>query len=139
MNVLVYGCSKVGAYLAADLARDGNEVTLMDTNMDHLDSVFSEPNIEVVPATGSLMHDLRLVKMDDIEVFFALTDNDAQNAMAAQVASRIFHVPEVVALISDPERHKIYKELGLDVVCPALALEDAIKGATKLKAQQVER
>jgi Trk K+ transport system NAD-binding subunit len=51
--------------------------------------------------------------------------------MAAQVARHIFHVHEVLCRISDPQRGRFYKELGIDVVCPTLVLTDTINKALK--------
>jgi trk system potassium uptake protein TrkA len=41
--------------------------------------------------------------------------------MAAQIAREIFKVPRVITRIYDPMRETVYRELGLDTVCPTLA------------------
>ncbi|MFN8542114.1 MAG: NAD-binding protein, partial [Thermomicrobiales bacterium] len=52
---------------------------------------------------------------------------DNRNIMAAQVAREIFGVPEVVARIYDPGREAIYRELGLDTICPTTVIQSLIQ------------
>ena len=49
----------------------------------------------------------------------ATTDDDNVNLMVAQVASRIFNVPRVIARVEDPRKEEIYSSLGIETICPA--------------------
>ena len=128
MRILILGCDNLGAHLAADLAKEGHRITIMDTSLDALDALPQEPLVEALLASESFMEDLRSIGINNVDVFLALSEDDNKNVMAAQVASHIFHVPEVVCRIGDPEREKFYKGLGIRVVCPTLVMVDAIKG-----------
>ena len=131
MRIVILGSDKLGTILAADLAREGHRMTVMDINPDRLDTLSEEPHVEAVLASDSLMEDLRGVAINNVDVFLALTDDDNKNVMAAQVASHIFHVPDVICRIGDPQRERFYKGLGLNVVCPTMVLVDTIKRAVK--------
>jgi trk system potassium uptake protein TrkA len=48
----------------------------------------------------------------------AVTGNDEVNAVVARLASRVFHVPKVVARLHDPRKAEIYRRLGVQVVAP---------------------
>ena len=50
--------------------------------------------------------------------FVAVTDGDNRNVMAALIAKRMFHVKKIVARIYDPPRGQLYRELGIETVCP---------------------
>ena len=56
----------------------------------------------------------------------AVTQGDNRNVMAAQVAMHLFGVERAVARIYDPERQKIYTELGLRTVSPTVILSDRL-------------
>ncbi len=127
MHILILGCDTLGSILAADLAREGHRMTVMDPSPDHLDSLPQDIQVEAVLTTDSLMEDLRGVALSNVDVFLALTDDDNRNVMAAQVASHIFHVPEVICRIGDPQREEFYRGLGIKVVCPTTAMVDTIK------------
>jgi trk system potassium uptake protein TrkA len=130
MRVLILGCDQLGAHLAADLAQDGHRPTVMDSSPLCLDSLARDGlQVEAVLASESLMEDLRNVGMGGLDVFIALSEDDNKNVMAAQIASHIFHVPNVICRIGDPAREKFYRELGMNVVAPTVLVADTIKRA----------
>ena len=134
MRVLILGCDELGSHLAASLASDGHRITVMDASPDRLDSLLQDPQVEAVLTSESLMEDLRSVGINNVDVFLALSEDDNRNVMAAQVASQIFHVPDVVCRIGDPQREKFYEGLGIRVVCPTVVVADSIKLALKCTA-----
>ncbi len=56
--------------------------------------------------------------IDHVDGLAAVTGNDEVNAVVARLASRIFHVPKVVARLHDPLKAEIYRRLGVQVVAP---------------------
>ena len=126
MRILILGCERPGVHLATTLVGEGHGVTVMDTSLERLSSLPRQAHIEVVLATESLLEDLRSVGMNSVDVFLAVSEDDSWNVMAAQVASHIFHVPEVVCRIGDPQREEFYKTLGINVICPTVVLADAL-------------
>ena len=129
MHILIAGCEKVGWYLASSLAGEGHQVTVLDSSADSLDALSHDAEVQVVLSTGSLMEDLRSLDISEVDVFLALSDDDSWNAMAGQVASHIFHVPDVICHVGDPERQQFYKSLGITAICPTIVVADAIKDA----------
>jgi trk system potassium uptake protein TrkA len=100
----------------------------MDSSPLCLDSLARDGlQVEAVLASESLMEDLRNVGMGGLDVFIALSEDDNKNVMAAQIASHIFHVPNVICRIGDPAREKFYRELGMNVIAPTVLASDSIK------------
>ena len=54
----------------------------------------------------------------DADGFVAVTDGDNRNIMAALIAQRMFGIKQIVARIYDPPRGQLYRELGIETVCP---------------------
>ena len=52
--------------------------------------------------------------------------------MVAQLAREIFQVREVIARLYDPERECVYREFGIETICPAVL---SIKEINKLLAK----
>ena len=127
MRILILGGDALGTHMASVLAGDGHRITVMDTSVERLDALASDPRIDALWTSESLMEDFRSIDISNVDVFLALSDDDTRNGMAAQVASHIFHVPEVVCRIGDPDREKLYREIGLKVVCPTMVLEEAVR------------
>jgi trk system potassium uptake protein TrkA len=40
------------------------------------------------------------------------------NLMVAQVAQTVFGVPQVLARVNDPSRQAVYREFGIETICP---------------------
>jgi len=61
---------------------------------------------------------LRRAGAAEADGFIAVTDGDNRNVMAALIAQRMFHTKKIVARIYDPPRGQLYRELGIETVCP---------------------
>lgn len=130
MRVLIHGCSQLTTLLVPDLARAGNQVTVISRNRDCLEMVADEPTVEVVLTTDPLMQDyLRMGGIDNADVFLALSRDDHHNALVAQIARHIFNVPRVICYLEHPQLRILYAGLGLDVVGSTLGLVQDIRQA----------
>lgn len=127
MRMLVFGCDNLGMHLASSLAGEGHKVTVMDGDSDRLISLPDHPNIEPFLISESLTFDLRRAGVPRVDAFYAVSDDDAKNAMAAQLATHIFRVREVVCRIDDPARESFYKGLGINTRCPTLVIVDNLR------------
>jgi trk system potassium uptake protein TrkA len=126
MKLLIVGCSRVGAMVATTMSQAGHEVTVVDVNRKSFDRLGPEFDGEMVLGNGIDEDILRQAGIEEADGFASLTNGDNRNIMAAQIAREIFHVPKVVTRIYDPIREDVYRELGLDSICPTLA------GASKI-------
>ena len=118
MRVVIMGCGRVGSLLAAQLHREGHEVGIIDMSQKSFQRLPDDFRGLAVIGTGIDEDVLRAAGIEGADAFVAVTEGDNRNIMAAQVAREIFGVPEVVARIYDPGREAIYRELGLDTICP---------------------
>ncbi len=118
MKVVILGCGRVGARLATQLDAEGHEVTIIDRNQDSFARLGPDYSGEMVLGTGIDEDVLRRAGIEGAQAFIAVTNGDNTNAMAAQIAHLIFHVPRVVARLYDPIRDETYKTLGLETVSP---------------------
>jgi len=69
----------------------------------------------------------------------AATDSDSVNMMAAEIASRIFRVPHVVARLYDPSHERSMRALGLTYVNDAALSVSAIRARLDRGAPTEER
>ena len=126
MKVLIVGCGRVGSQLAADLEKEGHEITIIDRNP----SAFSKAAWRGVltydfkgnqmVGDGTDVDFLRKAGVEGADGLVAVTEGDNRNIMAAQIAKHVYKVPRVVARITDPEREAVYRKLGVDTLCPTL-------------------
>jgi trk system potassium uptake protein TrkA len=126
MKVVIMGCGRVGARIAALLDNTGNQVSVLDTDSQAFRRLPVAFSGETVIGTGIDEDVLRRAGIEEADAFVAVTNGDNRNIMAAQVARLIFDVPEVVCRIYDPVREDTYRRLGLTTVCPTTTMSAII-------------
>lgn len=126
MNVVVMGCSRVGARLAGILDSEGNKVTVLD--IDSYSFRRLPANFGGIAIVGSGTDEDALIKagINEADIFVAVTQGDNRNVMAAQIAKYVFHVPKVICRIYDPIRQEMYQELGLETISPTKIGADSL-------------
>jgi trk system potassium uptake protein TrkA len=109
------------------LDRAGHDVTIVDRNRDSFNKLGSNYGGKMILGTGIDEDVLRKAGIEKADAFVAVTNGDNTNAMAAQIAKHVFHVPQVVARLYDPVREETYRLLGLDTVCSTVMGADKIR------------
>ena len=124
MRVVILGCGRVGATLAARLDRAGHHVTVIDTRSDAFERLDPEFRGERVLGNGIDEDVLKRAGIKEADAFAAVTNGDNRNIMASQIAREIFHIKKVVCRIYDPLREQTYNEMGLETFCPTIIAAD---------------
>lgn len=134
MRVVIVGCGRVGAGVAERMARGGHEVTVVDISSDSFGKLEPDFPGQAVRADGTEEDVLRRLGTEGADLFFALTEGDNRNVLAAQLASETFGVKQVVAKINDPVRAEAYTMLGIATICRTRLLVDALAQYAGLEA-----
>jgi len=116
MKVIIMGCGRVGAHLAAMLDGEGHEVTVIDTDAYSFRRL--PPAFKGTTLLGNGVDEevLRKAGIEQADAFVAVTQGDNRNIMANQIARHIFNVPKVICRIYDPLRQELFDTLGLETV-----------------------
>jgi trk system potassium uptake protein TrkA len=138
MRAVIVGCGRVGAGLAERLARAGHEVTVIDTNTDAFNRLPSDFPGSAVRGDGTDEDVLRRAGAQGADWFFALTEGDNRNVLAAQLANETLGIPEVVAKINDPVRAEAYLTLGLNTICRTTILIETLSRFASLPPERAE-
>ena len=132
MNVVIMGCGRVGAQLAALLDEEGHKVTVIDREPYSFRRLPADFRGTALVGDGTDADSLKQAGIEEADAFVAVTQGDNRNVMAAQIAKHIFNVPKVVCRIYDPLREELYHTLGLETISPttvgAKLLKDLIEG-----------
>jgi len=118
MRYLIVGCGRVGSTLAKLLDADNNEVIVVDENPSAFKRLGQKFKGHVVVGTGIDYDVLKRAGAQSTDGFIAVTNGDNRNVMAALIAQRMFNIKKVVARIYDPTRGMMYRDLGIETVCP---------------------
>lgn len=134
MRVIIVGCGRVGAGLAERLARSGHDVTIVDLRTEAFTRLEPDFPGRAIRADGTEEDVLRRLDTADADMFFALTEGDNRNVLAAQLATETFGVEKVVCKINDPVRAEAYTDLGLATICRTRLLVDQLAQYAGLEA-----
>lgn len=129
MNVLILGCTRVGAELAKILCEKGHDVSVMDKRGDAFENLaesFTGLTFKGVPIDND---DLQAAGIEACDVVCAVTNDDNVNIMVAQIAKEVYKVPKVMAAIEDVEKEDLYQKYGLSSICPTRLTLDALLSA----------
>jgi trk system potassium uptake protein TrkA len=118
MKYVIVGCGRVGSQLAKLLSSESHEVVVIDENPAAFKRLGSRFSGRVEVGTGIDYDVLKRAGVADADGFIAVTDGDNRNVMAALIAQRMFGIKKIVARIYDPPRGQLYRELGIETVCP---------------------
>jgi len=127
MKVVIMGCGRVGAQLAALLDIEGHEVTVLDVNSGSFRRLIPTFKGTALLGDGTDEDALRKAGIEEADAFIAVTQGDNRNVMAAQIAKHIFNVPKVLCRIYDPLREELYQTLGLDAISPTTVFAQLLK------------
>ncbi|MFT6429538.1 MAG: trk system potassium uptake protein TrkA [Halopseudomonas sp.] len=101
MKIIILGAGQVGGSLAAELASEANDITVIDTDNTRLRELSDRLDIRTVVGRGSFPTVLRQAGADDADMLIAVTSSDETNMIACQVAYTLFRTPTKIARIRE--------------------------------------
>ena len=128
MRVMIIGCGRVGAVLANRLDEGGHEVVVLDRNQQAFRRLSEKFSGERIVGNGLVEEFIRPTLEKKTDMLFAMTDKDNINLMIAQRVKLNLQPGKVIAVVHDSILAGIYKELGVQTVCPTdLVLKDLLQ------------
>ena len=129
MYIVINGGGKIGAYLASVLLKSGNDVAVIEKDVeaaDHL-SVELEGRYLIIHGDGcdsKYQEDAGIRRAD---VFVATTGQDDNNLVSCEIAQRVFSVPRCIARVNNPKNLRIFKEVGIECVSSTTLIANMIE------------
>lgn len=131
MRVLVYGCGQLASGVVRELLEDATHITVLGNERSQLERLISySDKISAVLLAEPVMHDyLMEAGISQAQAFLALSTDDHENLLAAQIAHKMFGVPKVVCHVEDPQLQVIYSMKDLNVVSYSVGVLQDIRFA----------
>ena len=129
-RIVVGGCGRTGAAIAAALSGPGRTVHVLDVLADAFDNL-PENTVRqgmVIPylADITLESDMRLAGVRDADVFIAVAGSDPVNIISAQIVRHILGVTNVICRLDDPVKRDMYENLDLTTISYTEVLKDLV-------------
>ena len=123
MRVIICGAGQVGYNIASYLAREDNDITVIDKDQSAIDRVNDNLDVNGIHGLGSNPDILLRAGANDADILIAVTNSDEVNMTACQVASSLFNIPKKIARIReqsflDPSWSNLFSRahLPIDVI-----------------------
>ncbi|MCL5985537.1 MAG: TrkA family potassium uptake protein [Actinobacteria bacterium] len=130
MKVIVVGSGWVGQQLIDNLLqKEDMEVVVIDNDPMNLNFFVGRENCRTVLGHGTDEVVLKLARIEEVDAFAAVTNDDCINIMASLIAKDIYNIKNVVARVYDPELSDIFFNFGLRTICPTTLGASQIKDA----------
>lgn len=118
MNIIIIGAGKVGITLASHLSSEGHEITIVDTNSDHISSAIGAADIQGVVGNGTSHATQVSAGIEDADLMIAVTSSDESSLLSCLMAKKAGNC-RTIARVRNPEYYKdiafIKEELGLSM------------------------
>ncbi len=118
MRVVIVGCGRVGSVLANRLDEEGHQIMVLDRDQQAFRRLSEKFSGERMVGNGLVEEFTRAAIGDNTDILFVMTDKDNVNLMIAQWVKQKFQVGRVIAEIHDSVLAGLYKELGVETICP---------------------
>jgi len=121
MKILILGAGQVGGTLAAHLASEEFDITLVDGNAASLNALRDKLDIQTVHGWASHPDILRRAGAEDADMLIAVTSSDEVNMVACQVCHALFRTPTKIARVRaasylDPDGFFTAEHMPIDVL-----------------------
>lgn len=132
-KIIVLGAGQVGASVAASLALEKNDVTVIDVDERLLRNLEEHSDLRTVQGNGAYPSILAQAHAKDADILLAVTNSDETNMIACQVAHTLFNIPTKIARVREQdylEYSELFEEGGIAIettISPENLVTQAIK------------
>ena len=149
MKIIIVGIGKLGEYLVRNLVKDGNEVTLVDTDFTTSMDVINNEDVNYIVGSGLDANVLLEAGISDADLLISVMESDEQNVMCTLLGKKL-GAEHTIARIRTPEYSNsvnlLKDELGLSMlinpealtanqIAKALSIPSAMDATTFLKGR----
>ena len=134
MKIIILGAGQVGTSVAANLASEANDITVVDQDAELLQALQDKFDLRTLKGYAAHPDVLAQAGCDDAEMIIAVTNNDETNMVACQVAWTLFHTPRKIARVRAVEYHRhpdLFNQGGLPI--------DVLISPEQLVTEHIER
>lgn len=119
-KIIIVGCGKVGHTLTEQLAREGHDLTVIDTNETVIQNVTEVIDVMGVCGNGASLRVLEDAGVKDADLVIALTGSDELNLLCCTIAKKAGGEISAIARVRNPDYSEelayLRTQLGLSMI-----------------------
>ncbi len=119
-HIILIGCGKVGHALTEQLAREGHDITVVDTKESVIRNIADVIDVMGVCGNGASLRVLEDAGLKDADLIIAVTGSDELNLLCCTVAKKIRGNIAAIARVRNPDYSEelsyLRQQLGLSMI-----------------------
>ncbi|QID19645.1 Trk system potassium transporter TrkA [Nitrogeniibacter mangrovi] len=133
MKIILLGAGQVGTSVAENLVSESNDITLVDTDADQLQTMRDRLDLRTVCGNAASPSVLREAGAEDADLLIAVTQSDQTNLCACRIARTLFNLPTRIARLRSSDFVDHPELLSIDnfavdfSICPEQIVTDYIR------------
>ncbi len=114
MYIVIAGLSDIGKNLAQLLAKEGNEVVVIDKDPARCAELAESSDIMVITGDAAQKSTLEQARVKNAYAFVAAAGDDSENLMICMMAKEL-GVRRVISLVDEVEHAETFKQAGINL------------------------
>ena len=133
MKIIILGAGQVGTSVAESLVSEANDITVVDNDVEHLNTLQERLDLRVVSGNAAAPSVLHAAGAEDADLLIAVTQSDQTNLCACRVAKTVFNIPTRIARLRSAdyaEHPELLDDNNFAVdhsICPEQIVTDYIR------------
>ena len=122
MKIVIAGAGEVGSHLAKMLNNEANEITVIDSRKDRLETLSANTDVITVEGNPSAIHVLKEAGADHADLFIAVNPSESQdvNIVSAMLAKKLGSKKATARINTEEylsyENKYLFTEMGIDLL-----------------------
>ncbi len=114
MKIVIVGVGSVGSAICSQLAGEGHDITLIDTDGDILAAITNKHDVFGVIGNGADISVLKKANTEKADLLIAVSSNDEINILCGLAAKKL-GVKQTIARVRNPEYYELIQYLKNDM------------------------
>lgn len=129
MKIVVAGGRNKADFLIGSLLDKQHQVIIINDDSSYCEYLSKAHGISIHCGNPCKEFVLEEAGIEGADLLIALKPSDADNLVICQMAKKLFHIPKVAAIVSNPKKVAVFQKLGVNTAI----------SATYLIAKQIEQ
>lgn len=127
MRIIIAGKGIVLYFLAKRFISKGYQVSIICD--DQADCDYYARNLRALVIGGDITdpENLNQAEAFSADILIGMTDRDQDNLILCQMAQDYYQIPNILAVVNDPDNEEVFSKMGVKAVSPSRFLIESIE------------
>ena len=132
MRIVIAGHGILVYFLAKRFISKGYQISIISNKTDDCD--YYARNLKALVIQGEYIEPELMAQAEAFEadIFIGMTDRDQDNLVLCQIAQEYYQVPNILAVVNDPDNEDVFRKMGVRAVSSSRFLIESIESMSAI-------